>query len=108
MSCAGLGAAFVPAVAGEVAASIPALAQVSVPTGAISIQQRQAMVAGITRVLADATGAGPAWLPYITVLVVETAEGGWGVAGHGYVRSEFPALVAGRPLPPGTLPDRAR
>ncbi len=107
-SGAGLGAAAVPAGAGEVPAPVPTLAQISVPAGALSVQQRQAMVTGITKVLVDVTGARPAGLPYVTVLVAEAAEGGWGVAGHGHVRSELPGLVADPPLPPGAELDGVR
>jgi phenylpyruvate tautomerase PptA (4-oxalocrotonate tautomerase family) len=32
-------------------------------------------------------------LPYVTVLITEVADGGWAVAGHGYVKQEFPELI---------------
>ncbi len=47
-------------------------------------------------------------LPYLTLIVADAVEGGWGVAGHGYIRSELSELVAGRPLPPDAAPAGAR
>ena len=104
VSGVGLPAVSVPAVAKEVTTCFPAAALVSVPAGVLSVQQRQAVVTGVTKVLAEVARAGPDRMPFISVLVVGVADGGWGVAGHGYVRSELPELAAGRPLPPGAAP----
>lgn len=91
----------------ENASGIPALARVTVPAGALRVDQRQAMVTGITRVLAGVTGVGPSGLPYLTVLVGEAVDCGWGVNAQGYVASDVSALIAGRPLSPGAAPGRA-
>lgn len=77
------------------------LAQIYVPQGALSEQQRRAMVKGITDVIVGVEGPPPSALPFVTVLINEVPDGGWGVAGHGYTRAELPDLVAGRPPLPG-------
>ncbi len=69
------------------------LAQIYVPQGALSLEQRRAMVKGVTEVIASVEKLPPSALPYVTVLINEVPDGGWGVAGHGYVREEFPELV---------------
>lgn len=48
---------------------IPALVRLSPAADALSVQQRQAMVSGITRVLADVTGLGSVGMGHVTVLV---------------------------------------
>jgi 4-oxalocrotonate tautomerase len=77
------------------------LAQIYVPQGALNEQQRRAMVKGITDVIVSVEGLPPSALPFVTVLINEVLDGGWGVAGHGYTRAELPELVAGRPTLPG-------
>lgn len=69
------------------------LAQIYVPQGALTLDQRRAIIKGVTEVIVAVEKLPPTALPYVTVLVNEVAEGGWGVAGHGYVRDEFPELV---------------
>jgi 4-oxalocrotonate tautomerase len=68
-------------------------AQVYAPQGVLSLEQRRAMVKGITDVMVRVEGLPPSALPYVTVLITEVADGGWGVAGHGYVKQEFPELI---------------
>ena len=77
------------------------LAQIYVPQGALTLEQRRAMVKGVTDVIARVENLPDSGRPYVTVLIIETAEGGWGVAGHGYVLKEFPQLIAGKPILPG-------
>jgi len=77
------------------------LAQIYVPQGALNEQQRRAMVKGITDVIVSVEGLPPSALPFVTVLINEVPDGGWGVAGHGYTRAELPELVAGHPKLPG-------
>ena len=69
------------------------LAQIYVPEGILTLEQRRAIVKGVTEVIASVEKLPQTALPYVTVLINEVADGGWGVAGHGYVRSEFPELV---------------
>lgn len=76
------------------------LAQIYVPQGALTLDQRRAIVRGVTEVIATVEKLPSSALPFVTVLINEVPEGGWGVAGHGYVRSEFPELIAGRPRLP--------
>ena len=38
--------------------------------------------------------------PYVTVLINEVADGGWGVAGHGYELKKFPQFITGKPIIP--------
>jgi 4-oxalocrotonate tautomerase len=65
------------------------LAHIYVPQGALTLEQRRAIVKGVTTVLASVERLPASGLPYVTVLINEVADGGWGVAGHGYVLSEF-------------------
>ncbi len=76
------------------------LAQIYVPAGAINLEQRRAIIKGVTDVLAAVEGLPDSGRPFVTVLINEVADGGWGVAGHGYVLKEFPQLVAGKPILP--------
>jgi len=69
------------------------LAQIYVPQGAITLEQRRAIIKGVTEVLVAVEKLPPSGKPYVTVLINEIADGGWGVAGHGYTLSEFPELV---------------
>jgi hypothetical protein len=54
------------------------LAQIYVPEGALTLDQKRAMIKGVTDVIAG----------------VEK------FAGHGYVLQEFPQLIAGKPILP--------
>jgi 4-oxalocrotonate tautomerase len=68
-------------------------AQVFAPAGVLSLEQKRAMVKGITEVMVKVEKLPPSALPYVTVLITEVSDGGWGVAGHGYVLQEFPELI---------------
>jgi 4-oxalocrotonate tautomerase len=68
-------------------------AQVFAPQGVLTLEQRREMVKGITDVMVRVEKLPASALPYVTVLITEVADGGWGVAGHGYVKQEFPELI---------------
>jgi phenylpyruvate tautomerase PptA (4-oxalocrotonate tautomerase family) len=51
----------------------------------------------VTDVLVSVGGYPPSALPYVTVLINEVPDGGWGVAGHGYQLSELPELITKGP-----------
>ena len=68
-------------------------AQVFAPQGVLTLEQRREMVKGITDVMVRVEKLPRSALPYVTVLITEVADGGWGVAGHGYVKQEFPELI---------------
>ena len=70
------------------------LAHVCAPAGVLSLEQKRAMVKGITDVMMKVEGLPPSARPYVTVLISEVSDGGWGVAGHGYSLKEFPELIA--------------
>jgi len=76
------------------------LAQIFVPEGALSLEQRRAMVRGVTEVIQSVEHLPDAALPYVTVLINEVPDGGWGIGGHGYQRSEFPELMTKGPRLP--------
>jgi 4-oxalocrotonate tautomerase len=69
------------------------VAQIYLPQGTATLEQRRAIVKGVTDVLVAVEGLPPSARPYVTVLVSEVADGGWGVAGHGYTLSELPELI---------------
>jgi 4-oxalocrotonate tautomerase len=69
------------------------LAQIYLPQGAATLEQRRAIIKGVTDVIVSVEKLPPSARPYVTVLINEVPEGGWGVAGHGYVRSEIPELL---------------
>lgn len=68
-------------------------AQVYAPQGVLTLEQRRDMVKGITDVMMRVEKLPPSALPFVTVLITEVSDGGWGVAGHGYVKQEFPELI---------------
>jgi 4-oxalocrotonate tautomerase len=78
------------------------LAQIYVPEGALTLDQKRAMIKGVTDVIAGVENLPDTGRPYVTVLIIETPNGGWGVAGHGYVLAEFPQLIAGKPILPAS------
>jgi 4-oxalocrotonate tautomerase len=69
------------------------LAQLYFPHGATTLEQRRALIKGVTDVIVSVEGLPPNARPYVTVLINEAPDGGWGVAGHGYLRSEIPELI---------------
>jgi phenylpyruvate tautomerase PptA (4-oxalocrotonate tautomerase family) len=75
------------------AQGVPVLVRVTSPPGVVGVEKRQALIKGITEVVIRVQGLPAAARPNLTVLVSETTEGGWGVAGHGYTLQEFPELV---------------
>jgi len=80
------------------------LAQIYVPQGALTLEQRRAIVKGVTEVIVSVEKLPASALPYVTVLINEVPDGGWGIGGHGYLRSEFPELISGRPRLPASNP----
>jgi 4-oxalocrotonate tautomerase family enzyme len=69
------------------------LAQIYVPQGALTLEQRRAMIKGVTDVIASVEKLPPSARPYVTLLINEVPDGGWRVAGHGYAFSEIPELI---------------
>ena len=69
------------------------LAQIYVPQGALTLDQRRAMIKGVTDVIASVEKLPASARPFVTVLINEVPDGGWGVAGHGYTRSEILASI---------------
>jgi 4-oxalocrotonate tautomerase len=67
------------------------LAQIYVPEGALTLDQGRAMIKGVTDVIVTVEGLPPRARLFVTVLINEVPDGGWGVAGHGYLRSELPS-----------------
>ncbi len=68
-------------------------AHVLVPAGALSVEKKKKMVELVTDAILAAEEAPPAMRPYVTVLVSETADGGWGIAGTGYTTAELGGLA---------------
>lgn len=61
------------------------LVELHVPAGALTLEQKEAMIRGITDVLLSATKLPPDQNKKLWVQVFETAEGGWGVGGQPFV-----------------------
>ena len=57
------------------------IAELHFPAGALSNEQKAAMIRGVTDVLVKATNLPPDQAVKLWVLIVETAEGGWGAGG---------------------------
>ena len=76
------------------------LAQIFVPKGALTLEQRREIIQGVTDILVKAEKLPDTARPYVTVLINEVADGGWGVAGHGYELNELPQLIMGNPIIP--------
>ena len=58
------------------------LVELHVPAGVLTLEQKGAMIKGITDVLLSATKLPPDQAKKFWVQVFETAEGGWGVGGQ--------------------------
>ena len=58
------------------------LAEIDVPAGLLTAEQKADMIRGITDVIADALKIPPPQQRALWVLIIETASGGWGVAGQ--------------------------
>jgi phenylpyruvate tautomerase PptA (4-oxalocrotonate tautomerase family) len=61
------------------------LVELYVPAGALTLEQRAAMIKGITDVLVDAMKLPPDPARRLFVEIIETAEGGFGVNGQVFV-----------------------
>lgn len=61
------------------------LAELHVPAGALTLEQKGAMIKGVTDVLLSVTKLPPDQAKKLWVQVFETAEGGWGVGGQIFV-----------------------
>jgi phenylpyruvate tautomerase PptA (4-oxalocrotonate tautomerase family) len=61
------------------------LAELHVPAGALTLEQKGAMIKGVTDVLLSVTKLPPDQAKKLWVQVLETAEGGWGVGGQVFV-----------------------
>jgi 4-oxalocrotonate tautomerase len=62
---------------------------VKVLAGAFSLEQRAALITGITEVFAQVGGEGIR--PGVAVLVEEVADGMWGIGGHRLTLAEIEA-----------------
>jgi 4-oxalocrotonate tautomerase len=71
---------------------------VHVPEGTFSQEQKQAVVSRITDVLVEVEQVEEV-RPFVTVLVSEVADGGWGVAGTVYTRDDLASGFGVGPKP---------
>ena len=81
----------VAAASAVLAENVPAAAfgapvvELHVPAGALALEQKSAMIKGITDVLISAIKLQPEEARKLFVQIFETAEGGWGVGGQVFV-----------------------
>jgi phenylpyruvate tautomerase PptA (4-oxalocrotonate tautomerase family) len=61
------------------------LVELHVPAGALALEQKSAMIKGVTDVLVSAIKLQPEQAKKLFVQIFETAEGGWGVGGQVFV-----------------------
>jgi phenylpyruvate tautomerase PptA (4-oxalocrotonate tautomerase family) len=61
------------------------LVELHVPAGALTLEQKGAMIKGVTDVLLSATKLPPDQAKKLWVQLFEAAEGGWGVGGQIFV-----------------------
>ena len=61
------------------------LVELHVPAGSLTLEQKSAMIQGVTDVLLNTTKLPPDQAKKLWVQVFETAEGGWGVGGQIFV-----------------------
>ncbi len=67
------------------------LAELHVPPGILTREQKAAMIRGISDVLISATRLPREQHPYLWVQIIETAVDGWGVGGQVFVpRGQLP------------------
>jgi phenylpyruvate tautomerase PptA (4-oxalocrotonate tautomerase family) len=66
--------------------------QVITPPGALTREGQQRLVADATAIIVELTG-DPTQAQRTWVLLTEAAEGGWGIAGTAFGRTEFAALL---------------
>jgi phenylpyruvate tautomerase PptA (4-oxalocrotonate tautomerase family) len=68
------------------------LAEISVPAGLLTTEQKSAMMKGVTDVLVTSMGIPTPHHAALWVLIMETAPNGWGVAGQPFVpRNQHPS-----------------
>jgi phenylpyruvate tautomerase PptA (4-oxalocrotonate tautomerase family) len=58
------------------------LAELHFPAGVLTLEQKSAMIKGVSEVLARATNVSAERAGILWVQIFETAEGGWGAAGN--------------------------
>ena len=63
----------------------PPLVELHFPAGALSVEQKAAMIKGVTEVLIKTTKLAPDHANKLWVQIFETAEGGWGFGGQVFV-----------------------
>jgi phenylpyruvate tautomerase PptA (4-oxalocrotonate tautomerase family) len=61
------------------------LAELHFPAGALSVEQKAAVIKGVTEVLVKVTKLAPGDADKLWVQIFETAEGGWGFGGLVFV-----------------------
>jgi 4-oxalocrotonate tautomerase len=61
------------------------IVELHVPVGVLTLEQKAAMITGITEVLATVTKLPPDQANKLWVQIFETAEGGWGFGGQVFV-----------------------
>jgi 4-oxalocrotonate tautomerase len=71
-----------PAPAGNFGAP---LVELHVPAGVLTVEQRGAMIKGVTEVVAEALGQPLDQTRRLFVEIIETAEGGYGVNGQAFL-----------------------
>ena len=83
-SVAGVSAARAEMVAASADFGAP-LAELHFPAGALSVEQKEAMIKGVTEILIKVTKLAPDHANKLWVQIFETAEGGWGAGGQVFV-----------------------
>jgi phenylpyruvate tautomerase PptA (4-oxalocrotonate tautomerase family) len=61
------------------------LVELHVPAGVLTVEQRGAMIKGVTEVVVEALGQPVGPTKRLFVEIIETAEGGYGVNGQAFV-----------------------
>jgi len=62
------------------------MVELYVPAGALTLEQKSEMIAGVTDVIVAAAKLPPQQAKRLWVQIFETAEGGWGVGGQVFVQ----------------------
>lgn len=70
-------------------------AHIIVPAQSLSVAKKKKLVELVTDAIIAAEEAPAAIRPYVTVVVSEASEGGWGIAGQGYTTAEVGTFVRG-------------
>jgi len=68
------------------------LVQISVPEGALTLEQKRELVAKVTDVVVEVERL-PAVRPGVWVQITEVPDGGWGIGGKAYTRADLAALL---------------